>query len=254
EQGLSALLTKPADVRAWEGPYFKEGPINDPWGNEYGYRFPSQEGQDAPDIFSKGADGQENTEDDIGNWEAEEDNPKVVVEEVKIKRPKLTPKQISDHLEFWTGKWKGYDKVTNQIFDSFEAKWKEKGVSLEFKGITFETGEQKDTYTGSIYYDKDLGVFVDTGTYEKSGQTLVRHAILDPKSGESNGFAVKPKPPEGMEVKFKWKKLDRNTVDYIFEVVQGGDTLEEKEFVIKRQGVEPKEDSNQTKTTEFPDL
>ena len=182
-----------------------------------------------------------------------EDNPKVV-EEVKIKRPKLTPKQISDHLEFWTGKWKGYDKVTNQIFDSFEAKWKEKGVSLEFKGIIFEAGEQKDTYTGSIYYDKDLGVFVDTGTYEKSSQTLVRHAILDPESGESNGFAVKPKPPEGMEVKFKWKKLDRNTVDYFFEVVQGGDTLEEKEFVIKRQGVEPKEDSNQTKTSEFPDL
>ena len=254
EQGLSALLTKPADVRAWEGPYFKEGPINDPWGNEYGYRFPSQKGQDKPDIFSKGADGQENTEDDIGNWEVEEDNPKVVVEEVKIKSPKLTPKQISDHLEFWTGKWKGYDKVTNKIFDSFEATWKQKGVSLEFKGITFEAGEQKDTYTGSIYYDKDLGVFVDTGTYEKSGQTLVRHAILDPESGESNGFAVKPKPPEGMEVKFKWKKLDRNTVDYFFEVVQGGDTLEEKEFVIKRQGFEPKEDSNQTKTSEFPDL
>ncbi|MFL2479939.1 MAG: type II secretion system protein GspG [Verrucomicrobiales bacterium] len=256
EQGLSALLTKPVDVRAWEGPYFKGGTINDPWNQEYGYRFPGQnQGTPSePDIFSKGPDGLENTEDDIGNWEAEEDNPKVVVEEVKIKRPKLTPKQISDHLEFWTGKWKGYDKVTNQIFDSFEAKWKEKGVSLEFKGITFEAGEQKDTYTGSIYYDKDLGVFVDTGTYEKSGQTLVRHAILDPESGESNGFHVKPKPPEGMEVKFKWKKIDRNTVDYIFEVVQGGDTLEEKEFVIKRQGVEPKEDSNQTKTTEFPDL
>jgi len=81
EQGLSALIKKPSDVRAWEGPYFKEGPINDPWGNEYGYRFPSQKGQDAPDIFSKGADGQENTEDDIGNWEAEEDNSKGVFEE-----------------------------------------------------------------------------------------------------------------------------------------------------------------------------
>ena len=81
EQGLSALITKPADVRAWKGPYFKEGPINDPWGNEYGYRFPSQKGQDAPDIFSKGADGQENTEDDIGNWEFEEDNSKGVFEE-----------------------------------------------------------------------------------------------------------------------------------------------------------------------------
>ena len=232
---LSALIKKPVDVRVWEGPYSRESSINDPWGNEYGYRFPSQKRQDKPDIFSKGPDGLENTEDDIGNWEAEEDNPKVVVEEVKIKRPKLTPKQISDHLEFWTGKWKGYDKVTNQIFDSFEAKWKEKGVSLEFKGITFEAGEQKDTYKGSIYYDKGLGVFVQKMTNEQSGKTFIRHVILDPESGETNGFAVDPKPPEGMEVKFNWKKVDPNNVDYTFEVLRGGDTLDYKEFRVKRQ-------------------
>ena len=62
-------------------------------------------------------------------------------------------------------------------------------MSLEFKGITFEAGEQKDTYKGSIYYDKGLGVFVDTGTYEKPGKTFIRHVILDPESGETNGFA-----------------------------------------------------------------
>ena len=73
EQGLSALLTKPADVRAWEGPYFKGGTINDPWNQEYGYRFPGQNQgiPSEPDIFSKGPDGLENTEDDIGNWEVQ---------------------------------------------------------------------------------------------------------------------------------------------------------------------------------------
>ena len=30
EQGLQALLTKPAEVRGWEGPYFDEA-ITDPW-------------------------------------------------------------------------------------------------------------------------------------------------------------------------------------------------------------------------------
>ena len=73
EQGLSALITKPADVRAWEGPYFKGGTITDPWNQEYGYRFPGQnQGTSSePDIFSKGPDGLENTEDDIGNWKVE---------------------------------------------------------------------------------------------------------------------------------------------------------------------------------------
>ena len=70
DQGLQALITKPTDVRGWEGPYFTEA-ITDPWGAEYGYRFPSQKGQNKPDIFSKGADGQENTEDDVGNWVAQ---------------------------------------------------------------------------------------------------------------------------------------------------------------------------------------
>ena len=70
DQGLQALLTKPADARGWNGPYFDDE-ITDPWGNEYGYRFPSQKGQRGPDIFSKGADGQENTADDVGNWKEE---------------------------------------------------------------------------------------------------------------------------------------------------------------------------------------
>ena len=95
DQGLQALLTKPADARGWNGPYFDDE-ITDPWGNEYGYRFPSQKGQRGPDISSKGADGQENTADDIGNWQMdestteskpEEEKDLEVKEEVKPKEP-----------------------------------------------------------------------------------------------------------------------------------------------------------------------
>ncbi|MDC0049039.1 hypothetical protein OAL09_06825 [Verrucomicrobia bacterium] len=167
----------------------------------------------------------------------EDNNEEVTIKAIAslVENPKLTPKQISDYLEFWTGKWEGFDKATNLIGDRFEYKWKEKGVSLEFKGITFESGEQKDTYKGSIYYDKGLGVFVQKMTNEQSGKTFIRHVILDPESGETNGFAVDPKPPEGMEVKFNWKKVDPNNVDYTFEVLRGGDTLDYKEFRVKRQ-------------------
>ena len=54
-QGLEALLQRPAGVSGWKGPYL---PIIrlDSWGRPYGYRYPSDHG-DEPDIFSYGADG-----------------------------------------------------------------------------------------------------------------------------------------------------------------------------------------------------
>ena len=73
EEGLSALLSKPADenrAKNWDGPYLDEDTIPaDPWGNAYVYTYPPAQGsQDIPNIASKGKDGQENTEDDIKNW------------------------------------------------------------------------------------------------------------------------------------------------------------------------------------------
>jgi general secretion pathway protein G len=46
---------------------------NDPWGNAYNYREESENGNDFPDIWSNGKDGEEGTEDDITNWQSEED-------------------------------------------------------------------------------------------------------------------------------------------------------------------------------------
>jgi general secretion pathway protein G len=70
DQGLASLMTKPGNVRNWEGPYLKSE-MRDPWGQEYGYRFPPtrQTDKSSPDIFSKGPDQQEGSEDDVGNWE-----------------------------------------------------------------------------------------------------------------------------------------------------------------------------------------
>lgn len=171
----------------------------------------------------------------IINKSTKEDDPKADL-------PKLTAEQILDHFEFWIGKWEGYDKTTNEIFDRFESKWKEKGKSLAFEGIGFEDGEQKEKYKGTVHYNKDLNVFVDTLTFENSGVTYRRHSVLDPASGISNGFPVLPKPPEDIEVKYKWKKVNRNNVDYTFKVLEGDEILEHKEITVKRQVDEPKAD------------
>ncbi len=64
--GLEALMENPGDSANWNGPYMKKIPV-DPWQKPYIYRFPSQHGLDF-DICSAGADGDENTEDDICNW------------------------------------------------------------------------------------------------------------------------------------------------------------------------------------------
>lgn len=75
EEGLAALMSKPADekrAKNWDGPYFdgETSPV-DPWDNEFKYEYPPSHGKrDFPDIWSLGPDGEENTEDDIVNWSA----------------------------------------------------------------------------------------------------------------------------------------------------------------------------------------
>ena len=61
QEGLQALITAPAGVSNWNGPYWKKGTLpKDPWGNEYKYAAPAQS---APyEIISLGADGKEGGE------------------------------------------------------------------------------------------------------------------------------------------------------------------------------------------------
>jgi general secretion pathway protein G len=65
EEGLSALVTPPQSVRAWNGPYLKKGMPIDPWNRPYVYRFPGQFAPGSPDVFSYGPDGNEGGGDDV---------------------------------------------------------------------------------------------------------------------------------------------------------------------------------------------
>lgn len=64
---LNDLLTQPSDVRGWKGPYLDTLP-NDPWGHPYVYTYPGRKNQSGYDLYSVGPDGQDGTQDDIGNW------------------------------------------------------------------------------------------------------------------------------------------------------------------------------------------
>jgi len=55
EQGLVALVTRPANEPSWAGPYLKRAVPNDPWGRPYVYRAPGQKGEF--DLLSYGRDG-----------------------------------------------------------------------------------------------------------------------------------------------------------------------------------------------------
>jgi general secretion pathway protein G len=69
-EGLAALVRRPGNVNAWNGPYLKGGIVPpDPWSNPYVYRSPGQHGQ--YDILSYGADGTEGGNGagtDITSW------------------------------------------------------------------------------------------------------------------------------------------------------------------------------------------
>jgi general secretion pathway protein G len=72
EQGLEALVTKPADpnIRNWKpGGYLDRTP-KDPWGNSYLYLNPGNHGE--IDVYTLGRDGRpggEGLDADIGNWD-----------------------------------------------------------------------------------------------------------------------------------------------------------------------------------------
>ena len=68
---LTDLWEKPSDTAVadkWSGPYME--PLKaDPWGAEYQYTAQGKKNTDKYDFWSNGPDGQNGTEDDIGNWE-----------------------------------------------------------------------------------------------------------------------------------------------------------------------------------------
>jgi len=73
DQGLEALVSEPESTPAArnyrDGGYIKRLP-QDPWGNDYILNNPGENGK--IDVLSVGLDGEEGTEDDIGNWNLNE--------------------------------------------------------------------------------------------------------------------------------------------------------------------------------------
>ena len=74
EQGLDALVTKPADpnIRNWKSGGYLDRMPKDPWGNLYQYLSPGNNGE--IDIYTLGRDGRpggEGVDADVGNWDLE---------------------------------------------------------------------------------------------------------------------------------------------------------------------------------------
>jgi general secretion pathway protein G len=69
EQGLIALVTRPADEPRWSGPYLSKAVPKDPWQQDYQYRAPGEHGE--YDLLSWGRDGRPGGEAeaaDITSW------------------------------------------------------------------------------------------------------------------------------------------------------------------------------------------
>ncbi|WP_076000367.1 type II secretion system major pseudopilin GspG [Pseudohalioglobus lutimaris] len=68
-EGLDALVKKPGNATGWNGPYLKSDVPQDPWNNDYQYKYPGENGE--IDIFTYGANGSpggEGEDADVGNW------------------------------------------------------------------------------------------------------------------------------------------------------------------------------------------
>ncbi len=69
-QLLDALVTQPAGVERWRGPYLKKATgLSDPWGESFKYRLPGEHGE--YDLYTLGADkteGGDGEDQDITSW------------------------------------------------------------------------------------------------------------------------------------------------------------------------------------------
>lgn len=68
EEGLSVLLNNPGAPN-WDGPYVKLI-ATDPWGAPYVYQAPGTHFPSSFDLYSRGPDQNEGSEDDIANWQS----------------------------------------------------------------------------------------------------------------------------------------------------------------------------------------
>jgi general secretion pathway protein G len=58
DQGLGALVARPANAKGWNGPYaMADAGFMDPWGRPYQFRSPSQRPGHSYDLVTLGADG-----------------------------------------------------------------------------------------------------------------------------------------------------------------------------------------------------
>ena len=55
DEGLEALVAKPAGAENWQNPYLKKAVPNDPWGRAYVYRVPGEKAEF--ELISFGRDG-----------------------------------------------------------------------------------------------------------------------------------------------------------------------------------------------------
>ncbi len=70
QQGMAALLEKPANEAKWDGPYLKKAVPLDPWGTPYVFKQPGDHGE--YDLISYGKDGVpggSGEDADLGSWE-----------------------------------------------------------------------------------------------------------------------------------------------------------------------------------------
>lgn len=69
---LKELLERPEEEAAaekWSGPYVRnKASLKDPWDRDLLYLSPGKHNQDRYDLWSAGPDGEDGTDDDIGNW------------------------------------------------------------------------------------------------------------------------------------------------------------------------------------------
>lgn len=74
-ENLKYLMEKPSDdeiAKKWAGPYLEDiSGLKDPWGHDFEYNAEGKHNEGKFDLWSRGPDGKDGTDDDINNWKSD---------------------------------------------------------------------------------------------------------------------------------------------------------------------------------------
>jgi len=169
---------------------------------------------------------------------------------------KMTPEQVEDILAYEIGRWETKGKGTptggepQDIENTVEIRWKEKGKSLEYEFSLIQDGK-KVTYWGHKKYDHSQSIFIVHLKWGDNPETIA-HEVYDPHTQTYQGQSAPTFPRSGTTSINLMQRVGNDKLLKTLKVFEDGQLVYVQDVVSLRQSANT-EPANTEPATSTPD-